>query len=31
MSFGVNRLTNSLKVSDTTKLELFQLIFFQSD
>ena len=31
MSFGVNRLTNSLKVSDTTKLEIFQLIFFQSD
>ena len=30
MSSGVNMLTNSLKISDTTKTEFFELIFFQS-
>ena len=28
---GVNKLTNSLKISDTTKTEFFELISFQSD
>ena len=31
LSSGVNMLTNSLKISDTTKTEFFELIFFQSD
>ena len=31
MSSGVNMLTNSLKISDTTKTEFFELISFQSD
>ena len=31
MSSGVNVLKNSLKISDTTKTELLQLIFFQTD
>ena len=30
-SSGVNMLTNSLKVTDTTKREFFELIFIQSD
>ena len=30
-SSGVNMLTNSLKILDTTKREFFELIFFQSD
>ena len=30
MSSGVNMLTNSLKISDTTKTQFFKLIFFQS-
>ena len=28
---SVNKLTNSLKISDTTKTEFFELISFQSD
>ena len=31
MPSGVTMLRNSLKISDTTKTELFELIFFQSD
>ena len=31
MSSGVNMLTNSLKVSDTTKTQFFEVIFSQSD
>ena len=31
MSSVVNTLTNSLKVSDTTRTEPFELIFFDSD
>ena len=31
LSSGVNMLTNSLKISDTTKTEFFELVFFQSD
>ena len=31
LSSGVNMLTNSLKISDTTKKEFLELIFFQSD
>ena len=31
LSSGVNMLTNSLKISDTTKTEFLQLIFFQTD
>ena len=31
MSSGVNMLTNSLKISDTTKTEFLQLISCQSD
>ena len=31
LSSGVNMLTNSLKISDTTKTEFFELISFQSD
>ena len=31
LSLGVNTLTNSLKSSDTTKEEFFELLFFQSD
>ena len=31
MSSGVNMLKNSLKVSDTTKTEFFELIFFLID
>ena len=31
LSLGVNMLTNSLKISDTTKTEFFELISFQSD
>ena len=31
MSSGVNMLTKSLRISDTTKTECFELIFFQSD
>ena len=31
LSSGVNMLTNSLKISDTTKREFFELMFFQSD
>ena len=27
-AIGVNMLTNSLKISDTTKTEFFELIFF---
>ena len=30
MSSGVNMLTNSLKISDTTKTKIFQLTFLQS-
>ena len=30
MSWGVNMLTNSLKISDTIKTQFFELIFFQS-
>ena len=30
MSSGVNMLTNSLKIIDTTKAEFLELIFFQS-
>ena len=31
MSSGVNMLRNSLKISDTSKTELLELISFQSD
>ena len=31
LSSGVNMLTNSLKISDTTKREFFELIIFQSN
>ena len=31
MSSGVNMLTNSLKISDTSKTEFFELIFFLID
>ena len=31
LSLGVNMLTNSLKISETTKTQFFELIFFQSD
>ena len=31
MSSGVNMLTNSLKISDTSKKEFLELIFFKSD
>ena len=30
MLWGVNVLTNSLKISDTIKTQFFELIFFQS-
>ena len=30
-SLRVNMLTNSLKISDSTKTECFELIFFKSD
>ena len=31
LSLGVNKLTNSLKISDTIKAEFFELVFFESD
>ena len=31
MLSGINMLTNSLKISDTTKTEFFELKFFQGD
>ena len=31
MSSGVNMLTNSLKISDSKKADIFELISFQSD
>ena len=31
MSSGVNRLTKSLKISDTTKTDVLEPIFFQID
>ena len=31
LSSGVNMLTNSLNIIDTTKTEILELIFFQSD
>ena len=31
LSLGVNMLTNSLKISQTTKNDIFELIFFQRD
>ena len=31
LASGVNMLTNSLKISDITKMKLFGLIFFQID
>ena len=31
LSLGVNMLTNSLEISDTTKAEFLELILFQSD
>ena len=31
LSSGVNMLTNSLKISDTTKNEFFEMIFFLNE
>ena len=31
VSSGINMLTNTLKITDTTKAEILELIFLQSD